>query len=72
MFKFFFFFLQQTSNSLYHNVDIEEESCQTTYVQWVETHSTNGTAAITMSNSLLPSMFNQDFECQEGQPGKFR
>jgi len=58
-------------------LDIEEEGCETTYVQWVQTHSsnsddTNGQIAIMVSDSLLPSTSNKDFECEQGQPGKFR
>jgi hypothetical protein len=57
--------------------DIEEESCETTYVQWVQTHSSqsgnsNAKVAIMISDSLLPSSSSKDFECEQGQPGKFR
>jgi hypothetical protein len=56
--------------------DIEEESCESTYVQWVQTHSSNldksnENIAIMISNSLLPSVSSKDFECIEGQPGKY-
>jgi hypothetical protein len=58
-------------------LDIEEEGCDSTYVQWVQTHSSNsddnnGKAAIMVSDSLLPSTSSKDFECEQGQPGKFR
>ena len=58
-------------------LDIEEEGCESTYVQWVQTHSsnsddTNGRVAIVVSDSLLPSTLSKDFECEQGQPGKFR
>jgi len=58
-------------------LDIEEESCETTYIQWIQTHSSNtdnrnGKVAIMISDSLLPSISNKDFECEQGQPGKFR
>lgn len=58
-------------------LDIEEEGCDTTYVQWVQTHSSNsddinGRVAIVVSDSLLPSTLSNDFECEQGQPGKFR
>jgi hypothetical protein len=38
----------------------------------VQTHSSNGNAGIMTSDSLLPSISNQDFECKQDQPGKFR
>lgn len=58
-------------------LDIEEEGCESTYVQWVQTHSSNsddinGRVAIIVSDSLLPSTLSKDFECEQGQPGKFR
>lgn len=57
-------------------LDIEEEGCESTYVQWVQTHSsndeTNDKVAIMVSDSLLPSTTSKDFECEQGQPGKFR
>jgi hypothetical protein len=58
-------------------LDIEEQGCDSTYVQWVQTHSSNsddnnGKIAIMVSDSLLPSTLNKDFECEQGQPGKFR
>ncbi|CAF3242334.1 unnamed protein product [Rotaria sp. Silwood2] len=57
-------------------LDIEEESCGTTYVQWVQTHSSKtdnskDEVAIMISDSLLPSTSNNDFECEQDQPGKF-
>ncbi len=57
--------------------DIEEEGCESTYVQWVQTHSSNtddnnGKVAIMVSDSLVPSTSGKDFECEQGQPGKFR
>jgi hypothetical protein len=57
---------------IYISTDVEEESCQTTYVQWVQTHSNDGKTALMTSDSLLPSISNKDFECVEDQPGKFR
>jgi len=62
---------------LFNFLDIEEEGCESTYVQWVQTHSSNsddnnGKAAIMVSDSLLSSTSNKDFECEQGQPGKFR
>lgn len=68
------------SSSMYTHwncLDIEEEGCESTYVQWVQTHSsnsddTNGRVAIVVSDSLLPSTLSKDFECEQGQPGKFR
>lgn len=58
-------------------LDIEEEGCESTYVQWVQTHSSNTDndnrqVAIMISDSLLPSTSSKDFECEQGQPGKFR
>lgn len=46
-------------------------------MQWVQTHSSNtdennGKVAIMISDSLLPSTASKDFECEQGQPGKFR
>ncbi|CAF1109060.1 unnamed protein product [Adineta ricciae] len=57
-------------------LDIEEEGCDSTYVQWVQTHSSNADndnrqVAIMVSDSLLPSTSTKDFECEQGQPGKF-
>ncbi|CAF5181499.1 unnamed protein product, partial [Rotaria magnacalcarata] len=57
-------------------LDIEEESCGTTYVQWVQTHSSNSAnsndeVAIMISDSLHPSTTSNDFECDEDLPGKF-
>ena len=61
----------------FYSLDIEEEGCETTYVQWVQTHSSNSDdnnakIAIMVSDSLLPSTAGKDFECEQGQPGKFR
>ncbi len=58
-------------------LDIEEQGCDSTYVQWVQTHSSNtdennNNVAIMVSDSLLPSTSSKDFECEQGQPGKFR
>ena len=61
-----------------HCVDIEGEGCETTYVQWVQTHSAHtdqnmSESAIIISDSLLPSSSSgKDFRCEQGQPGKFR
>lgn len=56
------------------SVDIEQENCDSTYVQWVQTHSSNteDQVAIMVSDSLLPTTSSKDFECEQGQPGKFR
>ena len=58
-------------------LDIEQESCDSTYVQWVQTHSSNADGngeqvAIMVADSLLPTSTSKDFECEQGQPGKFR
>ena len=58
-------------------LDIEEEGCESTYVQWVQTHSSNSDynnskAAIMVSDSLVSPTTSKDFECEQGQPGKFR
>ncbi|CAF1478555.1 unnamed protein product [Adineta ricciae] len=54
-------------------LDIEDESCETTYIQWVQTHSStlNNQVAINVSESLVSSTPNSDFQCEQGQPGKF-
>ena len=58
-------------------LDIEEEGCDTTYVQWVQTHSTHAnqnqtSIAMMISDSLLPSPATKSFQCDQDQPGKFR
>lgn len=58
-------------------LDIEQENCDSTYVQWVQTHSSNADGngdqvAIMVADSLLPTSASKDFECEQGQPGKFR
>ena len=72
MFRFvqisFFLFLVHQWNSL----DIEEESCATTYIQWVQTHSSNGETPLEIAHSLPPSAARQEFECSPDHPGKFR
>ena len=72
----YIFFLKKKETYFSLSVDIEDESCETTYVQWVQTHSShsdnkNETIAVMISNSLLPSVSSKDFQCKEGQPGKF-
>lgn len=62
---------------IFISIDIEEESCGTTYVQWVHTYSSNSLhsndkVAVMISNSLRPSMSTNDFECDEDAPGKYR
>jgi len=57
-------------------LDIEEEGCQTTYVQWVQSHSTqtgkNETEiAIMVSDTLLLDTSNRPFQCEQQQEGKF-
>ena len=59
------------------SLDIEQAGCETTYVQWVQTHSSSldqgaEPVAIMVSDSLLPTSSSKDFECEQGQPGKFR
>ncbi len=74
MFRFVDSFFVSSRNRLFLllRIDIEEESCKTTYIQWVQTHSSNGKTAPTMLDSLPPSISNKDFECIPDQPGKFR
>lgn len=57
-------------------LDIEEEGCQTTYVQWVQSHSTqtgkNETEiAIMVSDTLLLNTSIRPFQCEQQQEGKF-
>ncbi|CAF1471049.1 unnamed protein product [Adineta steineri] len=55
-------------------LDIEEQSCETTYIQWIQTHSSNlnvNNSAIMLSDSLLSSTSNKDFQCEQDQLGKF-
>lgn len=57
-------------------LDIEEEGCETTYVQWVQSHSTqteqNQTEiAIMVADTLLLNTSTKPFQCQSNQEGKF-
>jgi hypothetical protein len=58
-------------------LDLEQENCESTYVQWVQTHSSNinndqDEVAIMVSDSMLPTTSSKDFQCEQGQTGKFR
>jgi hypothetical protein len=70
MFRFVYSFFYFSHKSIF--LDIEEESCTTTYIQWVQTHSSKGETVITIVDSLPSSISNKDFECVQDQPGKFR
>ncbi|CAF0933581.1 unnamed protein product [Didymodactylos carnosus] len=50
------------------------QGCETTYVQWVQTHSStdpNSGVAYIVSDSLQPSTSTKHFECQPGAQGRF-
>ncbi|CAF4408754.1 unnamed protein product, partial [Adineta steineri] len=53
-------------------LDIEEQSCETTYIQWIQTHSSNlnvNNSAIMLSDSLLSSTSNKDFQWEQDKLG---